>query len=482
MRRILLALAVLLLVGGAFAWWSLVPPAPLAVPERGALLEDVRVVNPGGAHLEHRSVRIEDGAIAAIDAAAGSGPWAGYTVLPGLADLHVHFPPPTGLGQTELFALLFLAHGVTSVRDCGDVDGSASAPARDGPREGRFPGPRVFACGYFLDGPEPLWPNSIVVRSADEARAAVRRVADEGFDCVKVYDRLSPEALAAIREEAAARKLPVIGHVPRAVSYLAGRLDDVQHLTGIGREAGDQTPFPEVIEGLFALPDAELAELARRSAELGIANTPTRVVTERMLATRDLAAASRAPHALLLPRLYRDAIWSREGSRLLAGLDEADYERLARAQPHGQRVVRALHAAGARIYAGTDVLNPFVVPGESLQRELALFVEAGMTPEEALVTATRAPGELLGRRGLAGLGRLEPGAPADLLVFRDDPTRDLAALASLVAVVADGRLYPREALDAQLARYRAYADGWLFDRVSVALTRRLLARLFEEEG
>jgi imidazolonepropionase-like amidohydrolase len=174
-------------------------------------------------------------------------------------------------------------------------------------------------------------------------------------------------------------------------------------------------------------------------------------------------------------------IWSRDGSRLLRDLDARDYELLAQERERGSRVVRALHDAGAPLYAGTDVLNPFVVPGEALHRELALFVDAGLTPEQAWVTATSAPGALLGRRGLPQLGVLAPGAPADLLVFRDDPTRDLAALGTLAAVVADGRLYTREALDAQLARYRAYADGWLFDRVSVALTKRVLERLFEQQ-
>jgi imidazolonepropionase-like amidohydrolase len=481
MRRFLLFAALLLLAAGGFVWWSLAPPAPLAVPERGARLGDVTLVNPGGERLVSRSVLVEGAAIAAIEPSAGAGgPFAGRFVLPGLVDMHVHFPPPMGLGQTELFAFLFLLHGVTTVRDAGDVDGTASAPAREGVREARFPGPRVFACGPFLDGPEPLWPNSLVVRDAAEARAAVERVAAAGFDCLKVYDRLPAEALAAAREEAAKRGLPVIGHVPRAVSYLDARLDDVQHLTGIGRPAGDLRPFPEVLQQP-ALSGAELADLARQSAARGIANTPTRVTLERIHATRDLEAARRSPAALLLPRLYRDVIWSPEGSRLLRDLDAADYELLAGARERGARTVRALHAAGARVYAGSDVLNPFVVPGESLHRELALLVEAGLTPEEAWVAATSAPGELLGRRGLPNLGVLVPGAPADLLVFREDPTRDLAALASLEAVIADGRLYSREALEEQLARYRAYADGWLFDRVSVALTRRVLARMFDED-
>ncbi len=479
--RLLVALIAVLLALGAGLWWALAPPALLALPERGALLEDVTIVNPGAGRLERRTVRIEGARIAAIEEARGAGPYAGRTVLPGLVDMHVHFPPPTGLGQTELFAFLFLYHGVTTVRDAGDVDGTATAPARDGVREGRFPGPRVFACGPFLDGPEPLWPNTIVARDAGEARAAVERIAAAGLDCVKVYDRLPAEALRAAREEAAKRGLPVIGHVPRAVSYLEARLDDVQHLTGAVREEADSRPFPEVLAPWRAVSDAALREVARRSAELGIANTPTLVVGERIAGTRDPAASRGAASARLLPRLYRDVIWSPEGSRVLRDLDAADYALLEAAHVRERRLVKELQAAGAVLHTGSDTLNPFVVAGESLHRELALFVEAGLTAEQAWVAATRASGAFLGRERLPGLGSVAPGAPADLLVFRDDPTRDLAALATLEAVVADGRLYPRAALDAQLARYRAYADGWLFDRLSVAVTKRMLARLFEED-
>jgi imidazolonepropionase-like amidohydrolase len=122
-----------------------------------------------------------------------------------------------------------------------------------------------------------------------------------------------------------------------------------------------------------------------------------------------------------------------------------------------------------RIHAGTDVGNPFLVPGASLQEELHHLVDAGLSPEEAWVTATRGPGEFLGD---PGLGRVEPGAPADLLWFREDPTRDLDALATLEAVVADGRLYRREELDAALERARRRYRGWLYDRVSMAIGAR----------
>ena len=109
--------------------------------------------------------------------------------------------------------------------------------------------------------------------------------------------------------------------------------------------------------------------------------------------------------------------------------------------------------------------------GVNLWRELRLFVLAGLTPEQALAAATTVPGGFL---PLPGLGRLEPGAPADLLVFGADPTRDLDALDSLEAVVAGGRLYTRSELDAQLARYQELAEGTLYDAISVMMVRRAL--------
>jgi imidazolonepropionase-like amidohydrolase len=484
--RILLVLLALLLVAGGLAWRALRPPEPLAPPAPGVVLADVTVVNPGSGRLEHRTVRALGDRIASIEATGARGgaeaPFAGRTVLPGLVDMHVHFPPPMGLGQSELFAFLFLYHGVTTVRDAGDIDGTATAPVRDGVREGRFAGPRVFACGYFLDGPGALWPHALVVRDAAEAAAAVQRIAAEGYDCVKVYDGLSADALAGAKREAAKLGLPVIGHVPRAVPFFDAHLDDVQHFTGIGRVDGDLRPFPKGIGPWADLTDADLDALARRIAAAGIAVTPTLVSGEGLAASRDPEAARRMPAPQLLPRIYRDVVWSRDGSRLLRDLAPEDYARLEVMRERERRLLKALSDAGAEIHAGSDTLTTFVVPGASLHEELRLFVRAGLTPEQAWAAATRASGAFLGRRSHTALGVVEAGGPADLLVFREDPTRDLAALGTLEAVVAAGRLYPRAALDAQLARYRAYADGRLFDAVSVAVTRRVLARVFEEDG
>jgi imidazolonepropionase-like amidohydrolase len=223
--------------------------------------------------------------------------------------------------------------------------------------------------------------------------------------------------------------------------------------------------------------DARMDFIVETSKRFGIAHTPTLVAGERLRAMQDFATLRESPDAKLLPRFYRDVVWSlSEGVPVVQRIEAEDFPVLADAGLRAGALVKRLHAAGVPIFAGTDTTNPFVVPGASLWRELRLFVLAGLTPEQALAAATTVPGGFL---PLSGLGRLEPGAPADLLVFRADPTRDLDALDSLEAVVADGRLYTRAALDAQLARYQELAEGTLYDAISALLVRRALKQVVD---
>jgi hypothetical protein len=173
--------------------------------------------------------------------------------------------------------------------------------------------------------------------------------------------------------------------------------------------------------------------------------------------------------ARLLPRYHREILWDPGLNPLAQAISPLNRGDLQRRLPVMQEVVGALRRAGVPILAGTDTGNPFVVPGISLHEELQLLAEAGLGPEEALEIATRRNGEALGREGL---GVVREGAPADLLVLRADPTHDLAALETIEAVVADGRLYPKPALDAALARHHAFVEGRLYTALS-----RLVARL-----
>jgi len=443
------------------------------------VLRDVELIVPEQSRAAHRDLEIRDGRIHAVrahaapDAEAGAPDTAGRFVLPGLVDMHVHYPPRLALGNAELWSLLFLAHGVTTVRETGSIDGSSLAH-RARLRAGELPGPRLLSCGAMLDGDPPSFPSNRRVHDAAEARRAVAELAAAGVDCVKVYNMLSPPAFAAIRSEARARGLPLVGHKPHAVPFEAAGIGDLQHFTGavvvdLERVARQDFRFRDW-EGVDA---ARIAHVLRVAREQGIAFTPTLVNARQRLRTLDPggpeldAADSGLRH---LPRFWWTAWRSIWGPAHAPG-EEAGY---ALYRGRLDALSAAAWRAGISLHAGTDTLMPFVAPGSSLHGELAELSRAGIPLEAAWALATWRAGRAL---GIEGLGTLAPGAPADLLLFRQDPTRDLAALGSLDAVVAGGRLYTREWLDDALARYDAHFRGALYDAV-LGGTARLAAGAF----
>ncbi len=374
------------------------------------------------------------------------GLFAGATVVPGLIDLHVHHPPAFAVGERELFALLFLAHGVTSVRDTGslppfELDRHARAIA-----VGNRPGPRSFRCGPLLDGEPPAWPGARPVRTPAEARDAVRELAGAGVNCVKLYNGLPREAASEILTAARKYELPVVAHVPWSVRL--GQLPgvEVQHLMGL-------------TDDWNRVSGTDVARYVEHSLSLGLSHVPTLVSFARAAQRHEPGAWERAPVARLLPRYYREIVWRPEYKWLAP-------PQATRIRVHAmKRVVAALHEAGVPVLVGTDTMNPFVVPGVALHEELRHLVDAGFTPEEVWVAATRRAGEAL---GVPGLGRLEPGAPADLLIFSEDPTRDLRAPPKLLAVVARGRLYRKDVLDRAVEDALTHFYGFPYEPVSMA--------------
>jgi len=467
-------LAALLLGCGVGLWFVFRLPPPLPGAARSALLSRVTIVVPGEARLAGRSIVIRGGKIISILPAVAreSDPLAGAYALPGLVDAHVHLPPRGLPGQTALHAFLFLRHGVTAVRSAGDRYGGESEAMRAGVQRGDFAGPRVVACGGPLGG-ATRWPNAQVVRTPRAARAAVQRVAAAGFDCVKVQEDLAPDVLTAIRRAARALRLPVIGPAPHRVKWGDAVLDDIQHLLGFAppqgapaRQSGHASCAAVSLAGFENIGATQIMERAGGALWSGMAITPILISQDRLRAG---APANVRPEAALLPPWFARAFWRRAGCA--APKDKALW---ARALERSRRALRLLHGAGVALHTGTDAgateaLD--VVPGRSLHRELQLFVEAGLSPGQALAASAGASARAL---GIPALGQIRPGAPADLALFRKDPSLDLANLETLLAVIADGRLYHRAELDAQLARYqRRY--GQLGPRVTARAAAPLLA-------
>ncbi len=462
-RILVSVLTPVILIGAALvAFWKLLEPPRFTVPPRSQiLLHDVMLIQPGSPRMAHVDVLVSEGRIdrvgASERAAPSSGPrYEGSFVSPGLIDMHFHMPPWWAPGQVELFNLLLLLHGVTSVREMGSIDGTVFQ-LRESIRQGERAGPRLFACGEILDGDPPTWPFARVVTTENEAEQAVIDLVTAGADCIKAYSGVSPSALSALHRSASSRGVPLVGHLPRSSPWTEERISDVQHLCD---------------PRCWTMSARDADDLVRTAESAHLAHTPTLVVYAMQLEMYEQARARARPSVHLLPRFWSDVLW--DPSYRLGFEPPPTGEAAERRRQHEallqrlMEVVQRMQRAGVRLHAGTDPPNPLIVPGTSLHDEMRLLVEAGLTIEDAWVAATTAAGDSLSE---PGLGTLREGAPADLLVFEQDPMRDLDALSTLQAVVADGRLYTKDSLEEDFARQRRHFEGRFFDGVTRWIAR-----------
>ena len=478
-RTVILLAACLVLVFGLWVWRALTPPSPLAASADGPTLHGVTVINPMVERLSDATLEVRSGRIVrlAADAGAASGKalveYRGGYVLPGLIDMHAHLPPDNPLKLSGYFAFLYLSHGVTSIRDAGDGDGTSVATARAGLQAGAFPGPRIFSCGPFVVGGKALrWPNSLIVETPADAERVATTIKAAGHICIKAYEDLSVEKLDALKDAARRHGLQLLGHVPTALSYEEALLPDVQHFLGVPPpQSLGRDHILDRAADWHAVNSARLDRIVEVTLQHDIINTPTLVSSHQLRHYHDYQAALHDPVVQLVPRLYPAVVWSpTEGMPFWRGVE--DYlPRIDGALAKKRELLRRLYQAGARLQLGSDSQQPFVVPGISLQQEMRLFAEVGVPVEEVWAMATW---KAAGRMPLPELGSLREGAPADFLVFTKDPTKSLEALDTLQAVVADGKLYTRADIDAARNAYRAHFRSAIVDAISVPAARAKL--------
>ena len=320
-----------------------------------------------------------------------------------------------------------------------------------------------------------------MIRDQADADRIVDRLAARGADFVKVYDRLTPEGLSAIEDAARRHKLPVVGHVPELVKFEDAHIDDVQHLTGVPviplKTYNDMTSlYTARADGWRDLDDQRIRFIVDTSLKQHIAHTPTLVANDRISRLYDFNQQLVDPVAAILPSWYADILWPAylTGTGGVPGeLQEAMREMHAQI-PKMKKVVRLLHQAGVTVHLGSDTLNPFVVPGESLHEEMRDFRDAGYSPEQIWWAVTAGNGESL---PMPDLGVLKKGAPADMLVFKEDPSKSLDAFNSLAAVVVDGRFYYRTQLDDAILRYQRRFDNTMYKFVTTTVMRGIIRRI-----
>jgi len=397
---------------------------------------------------------------------------SGKFLIPGLWDMHVHFT------EVERSFPMFIANGVTGIRNMGgDLD--QLIKWRSEVAAGNLLGPRVLTCGPILDGPQPAAHGPVLkIANAEEGRQAVDMLKARGADCVKVYDLLPREAYFAIIDEAHKLNIPVVGHVPLALTSEeasnAGQRS-IEHLGNIFESAStlsaellrkESSPDPVIDPSDFPRRIASRGERmldtydpkrARAIFAAFVKNNTWQVPTLEVKWTQtffDDLIKTPDERLNLVPASERQ--WWTPQKNFFARYRTPEYivyrKRLYRKE---LQMVRAMHRAGVRFMTGTDLSGAYVFAGSSVHHELALFVEAGFSPLEALQTATRNPAVFLGEE--KSLGTVEKGKIANLVLLSADPLADIRNVDKIDAVILNGQFLSAEKLKALLAGAEASA-------------------------
>jgi hypothetical protein len=463
LRAALLVSVCLLLAWCATAQTENVPPQIVII--------HVTVINPGTSSVrQDAAVMIAGDRITAVSGAAEFEvpknarviDARGQYLIPGLWDMHVHsafgnwFP-----GGRDIILPLFIANGVTGVRDMGG-DTPVLFAWRKQIAERQIVGPRMIVSGPMLDGYLPdgkslRFPSSIAVVTPESAVAAVDSLKMQGVDFIKVQSEIPHDAYFAAAAEAHKQGLPIVGHVPdkvRLTETIAAGQKSIEHLMGIFE--GCSTEEDKFINGRGNLKlmlstydqkrcDALIALLAKSQTW----QVPT-LAWQRGGTFLDQRDLKHQPLDKYVPAYWRDVTWRRFADEMMPDLLKDPLALRQQYFANNLRMVGAMHRAGVPFLAGTDTApGVYIVPGFSLHDELANFVEAGFTPMEALQTATSNPAKFFGVE--RSFGSIEPGKAADLVLLTSNPLDDIRNTQKINCVIANGHLFDRAALDQLLA-------------------------------
>jgi imidazolonepropionase-like amidohydrolase len=326
-----------------------------------------------------------------------------------------------------------------------------------------------------------------VVANAAQGREVVDQQQQRGADFIKVYGNLSRDAYFAIADEANKRGIPFEGHVPESLTAAeasgAGQ-KSIEHLTqvaaGSSREEGASIAELRRLEALFRAPGATMAQKIDSGKSIirinmRVVETFNEATAQSLIALFVKNRTWQCPTLTLLRAQIDDPLLANDPrlkylSREVRAKWDAGYYKNVPPEPRAAivklsklqfdesvRLVGLMYRAGVPILAGTDTMNPQCFPGFGIHDELALLVDAGLSSLAALQAATRNAAEFMGQ--LDRRGTIEVGKTADLLLLDKDPLVDIHNTRLIQAVVLRGKLYPRVALDAMLARAQTLASS-----------------------
>lgn len=461
------------------------PAVSVAAQRADAILRHVKIVDVERGRIgTNQSVAWRNGTIVAVGPDAMiARRWRtasviegkGRYLIPGLWDMHVHFGGgPELIEENKALLPLYIAHGITTIRDCSGDLPEQVLTWRDEIARGMLFGPRLLTSGAKLEGIKPIWKGTIEVGSRADVDAAISHEKTVGVDFVKITDStLDPKLFLYAVSRARAEGLRVSGHIPMQDTVreaVDAGISSIEHLdyaykAGVKDEAAIAADFAakrinraEANRRIDTGFDPVTAMAAyRRLAAKNVFVTPTLNISNITAHLDQTTHANDAYLAYIGPGLRKTYDWRVQRAATATPAEvkarHSHFDRVAAVLPMLQR-------AGVTIMAGTDAgfLNSYDYPGIGLHDELALYVKSGLTPTQALASATRAGPAWFGE--MNRYGSIAVGKAADLVLLDHNPLGSIGATRSIRMVVLRGRSYDRAALDSMLSATRVKVARW----------------------
>ena len=451
--------------------------------ESSILFNDITVIDAKAGERKNFNVLVTGNKIVQVTNEAIESPpncaivdGRGKFLIPGLWDFHVHLTFTPGLEQS-MFPL-FLANGITSIRDTGGLI-DLVGPLRDKSRSEPNSSPRVFISGPLMDGLPNVYDGSygrpeisVGLGSSEEATAMVDTLNAVGVDLIKSYEMLSPELFTTIIKRAKKHGLAVTGHVPLSMDVVEASnagLRSMEHLRNM--EMSCSADFDSLLQArkkmladgkdsLGSKLRSQIHAAQRMHAIRSFDEKRAAFVLERLAANNTWQTPTAALVSGGVNRLYENEKWRETFEFLPSKIRSQWISRANSAQQRESSEISLVHAqwalmmvqklkdADVKILAGTDTPIGFMTPGFSLHKELEMLVKGGLKPIEALESATLLPAKYFGLEDQ--MGTISPNMAADLILLEANPLTQIENTRKINAVVRNGFYYDRKALDSLL--------------------------------
>jgi len=392
----------------------------------------------------------------------------GKYILPGLWDNHVHFGGAAYVDENEQLLPLFLAFGVTTVRDAAGDISLQVLQWRDEINQGKRLGPKILTSGPKLEGIESIWPGDLEIGTKEELKTALDSLKKLNVDFIKITDNtLKPELFLEAVKQATERGWSVSGHIPTALTIdqvsKAGQ-KTVEHLGYLMRMTSS---FEEEISiargnGTMSATDAAKLQIESRDDSLtlvkfkqlaaqGTGVVPTLLISSNIAYLDENNFGEDSIMHYLGPKLKESYLWRID--RMANDTPEDKQNRKANFE-NTANLIPLVKKSGMKIYAGTDAgyLNTYDFPGLAIHLELQQLVKYGLTPREALEASIINGPEYFGLED--DFGAVTNGKKANLLLLNKNPLEDIKATLTIQDVIKDGQLLDREKLDQMLAEIK----------------------------